>query len=77
MRTVSGKVAGPYAVTEKDAAVFIGVSVKTLQTWRSRRMGPAYVRIAPKCIRYRMADLEAFVDSHLVKIDELANYPGC
>lgn len=68
MRTASEKIVTPYAMTEKDAAVFIGVSVKTLQTWRSRRVGPAYIRIAPKCIRYREADLVAFVDSHLVKI---------
>lgn len=58
----------PYVMDEKDAAVFIGVSQKTLQTWRSRRMGPPYIRIARKCIRYRETDLKAFVDARVVHL---------
>lgn len=67
MSELSDMSVSPYVMDEKDAALFIGVSQKTLQTWRSRRMGPPYIRIARKCIRYRRADLEEFVDARVVR----------
>lgn len=67
MPELSYKAVLPYVMDEEDAAHFIGVSQKTLQTWRSRRMGPPYIRMARKCIRYRRADLQEFVDSRVVR----------
>lgn len=67
MPELSDKDLSPYVMDEKDAAVFIGVSQKTLQTWRSRRMGPPYIRMARKCIRYRRIDLQDFVDARVVR----------
>lgn len=64
MGTISGDES--YVFAEKDAAIFLGVSVKTLQTWRSRRTGPPYVRLARKCVRYRKEDMKAFVDARVV-----------
>lgn len=66
MNGTSAKGMEPYVMDEIDAATFMGISRKTLQTWRSRRMGPPYVRVARKCIRYRKSDLQAYLDERLV-----------
>lgn len=67
MPEISDNAIAPYLMDEKDAALFLGVSYKTLQTWRSRRMEPPYIRMARKCIRYRRIDLQEFVDSRIVR----------
>ena len=38
-------------LTGKEAAELMGVSVPTLSAWRTRNMGPPYVRIAVCCCR--------------------------
>jgi hypothetical protein len=35
----------------------------TLQQWRSRGLGPRYIKVA-KRILYRRSDLEEFIDGH-------------
>lgn len=49
-------------VDEKTAAVILGVTVRCLQAWRTRRKGPTYHRMARRAIRYRLSDLEAFLN---------------
>jgi hypothetical protein len=47
---------------ERAAALHLGgVAPATLRNWRSRGVGPAYVRIGG-VIRYQRADLDAFVE---------------
>ena len=48
----------------EGAAVFTGLSVKTLTTWRSRnrRQGPPYFKVG-RAVRYRVRDLRTFVES--------------
>jgi predicted DNA-binding transcriptional regulator AlpA len=43
-------------VTEKEAARFLSMSFRTLQSWRSEGKGPPYVKLG-RSIRYRMNDL--------------------
>lgn len=53
---------------ETEAAAYLGgLSVRTLQSWRTsrRRGGPAFVRVG-RSIRYRVADLDAFLARGLV-----------
>lgn len=45
---------------EKQVAALMEVSVKALQGWRYRGCGPRYLKFG-RLVRYRMADLEAFV----------------
>jgi hypothetical protein len=52
-------------LTEVDAADFLRMSMRTLQAWRCRGQGPAFVR-AGRAIRYRRADLAAWIDANLV-----------
>jgi hypothetical protein len=53
---------------ERQAAEFVRLSPTTLASWRSRKKGPAFVRLG-RAIRYRRKDLEAFLERGLVVPD--------
>ncbi|WP_315701859.1 MULTISPECIES: helix-turn-helix domain-containing protein [unclassified Bradyrhizobium] len=53
------------ACTEMQAATFLGVSVRTLQGWRSRGGGPAFVRCG-RLVRYQRRALIAFFNQNTV-----------
>ena len=44
-----------------EAAEFLRVQSSTLARWRWAGTGPAYVRAGRRAIRYRSADLQAFI----------------
>jgi len=47
-------------LSEREAAVELGpVSVRTLQDWRVRGIGPAYTKLGRR-VAYAVADLDAF-----------------
>lgn len=52
-------------LTSDEAALLLGVPVATLRTWRSRRRGygPRAVQVGGS-VRYRLADLLAWIDEH-------------
>jgi len=50
---------------ETQAALFLGVSVRTLQAWRVRGGGPPYVKIS-RVVRYQRGALAAFQEQHTV-----------
>ena len=52
-------------LTEVQAAEALSLSVRTLQAWRPRGAGPAFVR-AGRAIRYRRRDLLAWMDANTV-----------
>lgn len=58
-------------IRERAAAEMLGVSTAALRRWRRERRGPAYIRME-RCIGYRLSDLETFLDSRTVAIDENA-----
>lgn len=47
---------------ERSTAALLGVSVETLRTWRKLNRGPRFRKLG-RCVRYRIADLEAFVEA--------------
>lgn len=47
-------------VNEKKAAEHLSVSVSLLRKWRQRRLGPPVVKLAGRCLRYRLQDLDAY-----------------
>jgi excisionase family DNA binding protein len=53
--------------TVQDVSNYLGVPVATLYAWRHRGVGPAARRIG-RYLRYRSADVRAWVDS----LDEAA-----
>jgi len=54
-------------LTEVQAADFLNLSIRTLQAWRAKGCGPAYVR-AGRAIRYRRRDLVAWMDANTVAL---------
>lgn len=57
----------PPLLTEKEAAPILGVNVKTLQNWRWRGIGPSYIKASAKHVRYRLSDLNDFLNSKTIK----------
>lgn len=55
---------------EQGAGVFLGgpdnpVSPRTMQRWRLEGVGPAFVKIGPRLVRYRRSELDAFLDGRV------------
>jgi len=55
-------------LTPQETAQILGVSMGTLAQWRSQRRGPPFVKIEGRLVRYRLADLEAYLASSLVPL---------
>jgi hypothetical protein len=53
-------------LTEVAAAKFLNVSTRTLQAWRMKDQGPAYIKVG-RAIRYRSDDLLAYVEANTVR----------
>jgi len=49
-------------LNEKEVARRLGLSVQTLRNWRHLRKGPAYVRVGSRAIRYKIEDLNHFIE---------------
>ncbi len=44
-------------LTVQQVSELTGISVETLNQWRSQEKGPPYLKIEGKLVRYRKADL--------------------
>jgi excisionase family DNA binding protein len=53
------------ALTEREVAALLGLSVATLRAWRHRGRGPRFLRLG-RAVRYLPADLEDFVRASAV-----------
>lgn len=51
-------------LTETDVARRWRMSVRTLQAWRGRKVGPPYLKAMGKVL-YRLSDIETFEAEHL------------
>lgn len=52
----------------KQAAVYTGFSDETLRNWRVRGVGPRYQKLVGQ-IRYRLTDLDAWLDAHFIEVE--------
>jgi predicted DNA-binding transcriptional regulator AlpA len=59
----------PQTLTVPEAARYIGMSTAYLKRARQLRRGPAYLRYG-RTIRYRLRDLDEWVDRHVVRTRE-------
>jgi excisionase family DNA binding protein len=48
-------------LTTKEAAEMLGVKPSTLQKWRYRGVGPGYVRLSHKNVRYSSEELAKYI----------------
>ncbi|MBO0611096.1 helix-turn-helix transcriptional regulator [Myceligenerans salitolerans] len=53
---------GPKLMTPDDLADYLGVSLHCVYAWSSRGGGPRITRVGAR-LRYRPADVEAWLDS--------------
>ena len=51
---------------QSAAAEILGVKESCLEQWRCRRQGPPFLKIGKKLVRYRAAELAAWLDSRAV-----------
>jgi hypothetical protein len=59
---------GGELLTTVEAAVYMRISRHTLRYWRTRGSlsGPRYLKVHAHRVLYRLADLEAYLESRLV-----------
>ncbi len=50
---------------EEEAADLLSLSVRTLQSWRIRRVGPPFVQVG-RAVRYRRRDLISWIDANTI-----------
>jgi predicted DNA-binding transcriptional regulator AlpA len=48
-------------LTEAQVATLAGVAARTVASWRQRGMGPRYLRLTAHTLRYRRADVLAWL----------------
>lgn len=53
-------------LTEREVSADYNISVPWLRRARVDRRGPAFLRVGERMIRYRRADIEAFLESRVV-----------
>lgn len=46
---------------EDEAAKFLKLSPATMQSWRARKVGPPFIALSRKAVRYRLTELLEFV----------------
>ena len=52
-------------IDEREAAVFLDLTHRTMQAMRQRGDGPRYVVISSRCIRYRRENLKSYADQRV------------
>jgi len=55
----------PAAISEREAARYLGLSEPTLRRHRRDATGPRYVRLSAGRLGYRLKDLDAWLESRL------------
>lgn len=53
-------------MTTPEAAAYLHFPEKTVKDWRRRSVGPVYIRINGGHVRYRLRDLDAWLDAQAV-----------
>ena len=53
-------------IDERLAAEFAGLSVRTMQSLRQSGEGPKFIRLSPRCVRYRRSDIGSWAEAKLV-----------
>lgn len=59
-------------LTATETAEFLAVSPITLQDWRYRRIGPAYVKVG-KSVRYRLGALRLWIANQTIEPNAATN----
>jgi predicted DNA-binding transcriptional regulator AlpA len=60
----------PYLLTTDQASDLLGLQAATLKKWRILGIGPEYVRLGRRSIRYRQSDVRAFISQNHVEVGQ-------
>ncbi len=63
-------------LTVEEVAEITGLSVETLNQWRSQRRGIPFVRLSRNRVRYRQSDLDAFIEENIIHTIPVHSSPG-
>ena len=53
-----------HLLTAAQAADFLNISIRSLQSWRVRGGGPAFLKLG-RSVRYRYAELQTWLDANI------------
>ena len=68
-KTPAEKLAAGILLTDVELAALWGCAVQTLRNMRWRGEGPAWVRLGGRMVRYKPADVQAFIDGDSAATD--------
>ncbi len=71
MQSTSSSTDSDGLLTEAQAADYLKLSIRTLQSWRIKKVGPAFVR-AGRAIRYRRYDLLVWIKLQTIESSQSA-----
>lgn len=60
----------PQVINEPEAARWLDISRHTLSEWRRLGIGPPHIAYGVRCKRYRLSDLAAWQDHHVLQSRE-------
>ena len=52
-------------LSDREVADLLNIAVKTVQNWRWKGEGPRAIKLGKRAVRYRRADVEAFIEAGL------------
>jgi predicted DNA-binding transcriptional regulator AlpA len=53
----------PQWLKDTEVAEITGIAVQTLRNWRQTGHGPRFDKPTPKVVRYRLSEVERFMES--------------
>lgn len=53
----------PTLLDTRSTAKMLGIQPRTLEAWRTRGHGPPFVTLSPRCVRYRLRDVERWLEA--------------
>ena len=56
-------------LTTPQVADWLGYKEETLRQWRTNGIGPDYIRVLGKLVRYRASDVERWMDEQVQQTD--------
>ncbi len=58
-------------LSPKQAAQYLGVSVRAIELWRQLNTSPPFFRVTKRCIRFRREDLDNWLNERRVAPGEV------
>ena len=60
-----------FYLTEKEAAKVLSLSPRTLSNWRAKRVGPPWLKLEGKIVRYSMNRLREWMSSNIINLGDV------